>query len=345
MGKLKLKKRIDIPCGQTYLMHTDDGHFLEAGDVCMSREPAYGTRPYRFQDFDAPADTNKRVMTICTMAGCPMGCGFCASRRSYKRKLTQEEIVGQVKFMVENGIPLGRNADLNNAKELRILYTRMGEPMLNADNVIGSIKEFISLYPHVIIGMSTSGIKKGVKKFLDHPEILSHIDMQFSLHSTDDSERRKLFEVNVGPGIMSIPQIAEMIQEWFKISKQKISLNMILLKDYTYNIRSLLDYFDPNQIWLRLSPWNEVEDAKIEKGYVDLLKTEDVLHKEPLSSPELKRIIDEIKDCGISYAYAPAIDEEIKYQVACGQALEAFKKEVREEQLQKTWKALEPIAV
>jgi|GEM_PF-430276 len=327
---LQIIKRIDIPCGQTYLMCTQEGYFLEGGDVYMSRETAYGTRPYRFDDFVLPSDQNKRVMTICTMAGCPMGCGFCASKRSYKRKLSAEEIVGQVDFMIENGIPLGRNPDLNQAQELRILYTRMGEPMLNAENVIASVREFIHRYPNVIIGMSTSGIHKGVDRFLENPDILPHMDMQFSLHSTDDVERQKLFGVNVGPGIMSIPQIAEVIPKWFAVTQKKLSLNMILLKGYSYNIKSLLNHFDPNQIWLRLSPWNVVEEAKIEKGYDDLLKTEDVLNKKPMSSPEIKAVIQEIEACGISYAYAPAIDEEIKYQVACGQALEAFKNETRQ---------------
>ena len=47
-----------------------------------------------------------------------------------------------------------------------------------------------------------------------------------------------------------------------------------------------------------------------------------------MSSKKLKDIIDEIESLEIAYAYAPAIDEEIKNNVACGQALEAFKKEV-----------------
>lgn len=326
---LQLYKRLDIPCGQTYLIKTHDGHFLEAGDVFMSREHAYGTRPYRFRDFEKPSDTNKRVMTICTMAGCPMGCGFCASMRTYKRKLSWQEIVGQVAFMLEQGSELGRGMDPNAAKEFRVLYTRMGEPMLNAENVILSVKELIRRYPQVIIGMSTSGIEKGVEEFLKKPEILSSIDMQFSLHSTSDEERRELFGVNVGPAIMSILQISAMVDRWYAISKKRVSLNMILFSGYTYDIDFLAAHFNREHVWLRLSPWNVVADAKLAKGYTGLLKTEDVLQKKPLTSPELKKIIGSIEAHGFTYAYAPAIDEEIKYQVACGQALEAFKQETR----------------
>jgi 23S rRNA (adenine2503-C2)-methyltransferase len=326
---MKVKKRIDIPCGQTYLFELDDGNLLEAGDVFMARERSYGSRPYRFADFDNPSDHNKRVMTICTMAGCPVGCRFCASSRTFKRKLTRDEIVDQVTSMVDNGVALGRDADPNNAHEFRILYTRMGEPMLNADNVVGSVKDFIRMYPHVIVGMSTSGFRKGVDKFLESPEVIPYIDMQFSLHSTNDDERKWLFDGDIGKTMMSIPQIGEAVGEWAKHTERKTSLNVILFDGFTYDFKSLLDHFDREQIWLRLSPWNVVQKAE-EHGFEGMLRSDDVMHKKPMSGENLKKIITQIEELGIVYSYAPAIDEEIKYQVACGQALEAFRLEVAE---------------
>ena len=35
---MKLLKTIQLKCGQTYLMRTDDGNILEVGDVFMSVE-------------------------------------------------------------------------------------------------------------------------------------------------------------------------------------------------------------------------------------------------------------------------------------------------------------------
>jgi len=324
---MKVIKTINLECGQTYLLEMDKGEFLEAGDVFMEIEKGYGTRPYHFKDFKNPSDTEKRVMTICTMLGCCCSCKFCASRNSFKRNLTKEEILDQVNTMIAEGVMNGRNPDPNNAKEFRVLYTRMGEPMLNADNVIASIEELIRRYPHVIIGMSTSGYSNGLDKFLEKPEILKNIDLQFSLHSTNEKEREFLFGARMGDVKLSIPQIAEYADKWFALSGKKVCLNVILFDGFEYDFKSLLKYFDKDKIWLRLSPWNVVAGAKNE--FDGLLKTQDVLDKKPVTSGRLKEIIDNIEESGIAYSYAPAIDEEIKHNVACGQALEIFKEDIK----------------
>ena len=325
---MKLLKTIDLKCGQTYLFELPDGNILEAGDVFMAREKGYGTRPYRFEDFENPADTEKRVMTICTMAGCPCGCKFCASRNSFKRNLSAEELVGQVDRMIEEGIKRGRDLDPNNSKEFRVLYTRMGEPMINIDNVIASIKTLIKRYPHIIIGMSTSGFKQGLDKLLEHKEIIPHLDFQFSLHSTKDAERDFLFGIKTGGSKVDIKDIGGYVDRLYDVTQKQVSMNVILFDGYTYDFKDLVKHVDKSKIWVRLSPWNLVEDSESEYEFRGLLKLEDVIAKKPVSGEVLKRIIGDLEDLGIAYAYAPAIDEEIKNNVACGQALEAFKQEI-----------------
>jgi 23S rRNA (adenine2503-C2)-methyltransferase len=324
---MKKIKTINLECGQTYLLEIGKGEFLEVGDVFMSIEKGLGTRPYHFKDFENPSDKEKRVMTICTMLGCCNSCRFCSCRNTFKRNLTKEEIIEQVDFMIKEGKKNNRNQDPINSKEFRVLYTRMGEPMLNTKNVIASIEELIKRYPHVIIGMSTSGYSCGLDKFLEKKELLKNIDIQFSLHSTDDKERNFLFGDKIGKTKLSIPQIAKYAKKWYDISKKKVCLNVILFKGFEYNFKKLLKYFDNDKIWLRLSPWNVVNINKNE--FEGLLKTEDVFNKKPVTSMELKKIIKNIKEAGIAYSYAPAIDEEIKHNVACGQALETFKKELK----------------
>jgi adenine C2-methylase RlmN of 23S rRNA A2503 and tRNA A37 len=265
-------------------------------------------------------------MTICTMLGCCCSCKFCASRNSFKRNLTKEEILEQVELMIAEGIKNGRNDNPNNAKEFRVLYTRMGEPMLNVDNVIASVEELIKRYPHVIIGMSTSGYGHGIDKFLEKKALLKNIDIQFSLHSTNDKERDFLFGSKMGISKLSIPQIAKYAEKWYDASGKKVCLNVILFDGFEYDFKGLLKYFDKNKIWLRLSPWNIVDSAKDDFG--GLLRTEDVLNKKPITSDKLKKIMQNIVESGIDYSYAPAIDEEIKNNVACGQALEAFRGEI-----------------
>ena len=243
-----------------------------------------------------------------------------ALQENFKRKLSETEIIEQVDFMINNGIACGRNSDPLNSQEFRILYTRMGEPMLNVDAVINSIKVFITRYPKVIIGMSSCGVKLGLDRFLEFSEILPHIDMQISFHSTENSERDSLFGTKTGTNIMNISEIAEFSKRWFRLTQKKLCLNIILFEKYSYNINSLLQYFNREHIWLRLSPWNAVPKIRMNS----LLKEEDVISKKPLSSKYLKEIISQIEASRLAYSYAPAIDEEIKHNVACGQALMAF---------------------
>ena len=128
---------------------------------------------------------------------------------------------------------------------------------------------------------------------------------------------------------LSIPQIAEYAKKWYAVSRKKVCLNVILFEGFEYEFKKLLKYFDKDEIWLRLSPWNVVKNQ--EDDFSGLLETEDVLNKKPLTSERLKKIIADVEEIGIAYSYAPAIDEEIKHNVACGQALEAFKDELTNE--------------
>lgn len=318
---MKLLKTIQLQCGQTYLAQLDDGNILEMGDVFMSVENGLGTRPYKFEDFNNPSDENKRVMTICTMDGCNCSCKFCASKNSFCRNLTAEEMVGQVEFMIENGLKFGRNSSPNNAQEFRILYTRMGEPMLNMTEVIKSIEILKVKYPKLIVGMSTSGFRNGLEELIKNVNVLNYMDLQLSIHSTNNEERKFLF----GRDCMNIETLLQYANKIYDITNKKVSLNMIIFKGYEYDFKSLLKYIDRDKIWIRLSPFNTVENEFDLSG---LIKTEDVINKKPITSDELLNIINNLSESGISYSYAPAIDEEIKHNVACGQALVAFKNDL-----------------
>jgi 23S rRNA (adenine2503-C2)-methyltransferase len=304
-------------------METDKG-YIEAGDVFMSQEKGQGTRPYQFSDFDTPCDESKRVMTISTMVGCPCHCRFCSCRNTFKRNLTAFEIAQQVYLMEATGfLQHRRNLSAGNSKEFRVLFTRMGEPMLNSKNVIEGIRRLIANYPNITIGMSTSGYVNGLEEFLACPDILPFIDMQFSMHSCLDRERDYLFDTSNN---MDIALIAHYTNLWFLATGKKVGLNFIMFDGFDYDFEFLLEQFDRDQIWVRLSPWNVLEDNESE--FRSLLKTEDVLTKKPVSSENLAKAIESLDRSGISYSYAPAIDEEVKNNVACGQALEAFKSTV-----------------
>jgi 23S rRNA (adenine2503-C2)-methyltransferase len=209
------------------------------------------------------------------------------------------------------------------SKEFHVLYTRMGEPFLNIDNVIDSIYELVNKYPHIKIGLSTCGVRDGVEKLLNHPKIATHIMMQFSAHGTDEETRSELLGMSTESQLMSLKNIADFTKKFRKLNKRKVSLNFVLLDKFDYDFKKLKKYFDTDDVYLRLSPLNVTKNSSAQ-SFEGLLQEYDVLHKAPFTSEKLKQIIKNAKESGFAYAYAPAIDEEIKYNAACGQALEAL---------------------
>jgi adenine C2-methylase RlmN of 23S rRNA A2503 and tRNA A37 len=170
------------------------------------------------------------------MVGCCFNCQFCSAKRTFKRHLSKEELLGQVDFLIQQGKKYGRSTDPMESQEFHVLYTRMGEPCANIDNVIASIQELIKRYPHVKIGMSTNGYKDGVYQFFDYPEIIPHIMMQFSVHATDDATRSKVLGMeNNYAGFMDLAETSTYIKEFRKINPRMVSLNFILLEGIKYD--------------------------------------------------------------------------------------------------------------
>ena len=326
-GKMKIVKTIQMRCGQAYVTSVNRGdELLELGDVFLPNENSYGSRPYRYEDFGQVSDANKRVMTVCTMLGCCGSCVFCSVRRSFKRVLTRDEIVGQVDFLLSAGVAQGRAVSPMESKEFHVLYSRMGEPSLNMDNVIYSVYELVGRYPHVKIGLSTMGWRNGVYKLLEHPEIAPHIMLQFSAHATDDMNRDLLLGVRTGAAFMNLAEIAAFVKRFRRYNGRKVSLNFILLDGVRYDFNALRELFDVEDVYIRLSPLNVTENSQ-GAGLKGLLREADVMGKAPVSSIRLESIVANLEASGFSYAFAPAIDEEIRNQAACGQALETLKKE------------------
>lgn len=152
--------------------------------------------------------------TICvsTQVGCPIGCRFCASGKSFSRNLTAGEIVGQVLVA-------------RRRKNPNIVFMGMGEPLLNFDNLVKAIK---LLNREVGIGarrmtVSTVGIIQGIRKLA---QIGMQVNLAVSLHAPNDELRNKLIPAK-------LPPIAEVIKacwEYFQVTKRRITFEYVLLK-------------------------------------------------------------------------------------------------------------------
>lgn len=137
---------------------------------------------------DDKGDSRRRTLCLSTQVGCPLDCKFCATATmKLKRDLTTAEIVMQL-FEVER---------LSGEKITNVVYMGMGEPMLNYDNVIRSLRIITDPDLDILgakrITVSTSGLPDEIRKFAD--EGLG-VKLALSLHATTDELRSKLMPIN-----------------------------------------------------------------------------------------------------------------------------------------------------
>ena len=262
--------------GFVAVLDTRDNHPVETTATCLPLSTELrlleneGKIDNRVEEFDKAHGywNEKWMIGVSTLSGCPVLCKFCACNRVTEkygwRKLTDIEIVNQVIYAEERVKGLYgdkiEGVDPRNAKLFRILFTRMGEPAYNIKNVIMAIKLLKVEYPNARVQISTIGIPKSVElvdALLDLDDEYCHewLELQFSIHSTDDNFRQWLLSKNVLPNRV----IGELAEKFYyaKPRKWKVTLNFALAKQTPFDPKLLLEQFDKDACFVKLSPINE----------------------------------------------------------------------------------------
>ena len=98
-----------------------------------------------------PTYAERTVICCSTQSGCPVGCRFCGAGDYFVRSLTTQEIVDQVKYLLNQV-----DCNPNDMGRLQIMFMSMGEPLLNLKNLIPALRELYALYPKAALLISTS---------------------------------------------------------------------------------------------------------------------------------------------------------------------------------------------
>jgi len=127
--------------------------------------------------------------TVCVscMSGCPVGCKFCATgQMGFKEQLDHREILDQIMYF--------KRVLKKESKELtNVVFMGMGEPLLNFDNVVKTIKDIIDPtrlgISHRKITLSTAGYVKELEKFL---ALNLGVKIAISLHAPNQQLREEI---------------------------------------------------------------------------------------------------------------------------------------------------------
>lgn len=242
---MKVVKYRKFQNGVVYAMSTEDNYPIETTDTFLPyyTKDAIGRHQNTLEnDYEVGDRTQRWMIGVSTMSGCPVRCKFCATGKIKKyRNLTADEIVNQVIDMVTMN-----RITPSHAKEFKINYTRMGEPFLNIDNVKSAIEQIDKIYPNAKIHhyISTIGIKGS-----DFSWIKGNITLQVSVHSLKNDKRNWLIPFK---NKMTIEELGQIRTQ----SNLKTTVNMTLVDETDFDIEELKKYFDPKYFFIKLSPIN-----------------------------------------------------------------------------------------
>lgn len=202
----------------------------------------------------------KWVLIVSTLFGCPVGCRMCDAGGGYKGKLTADEILSEIDFMVRRRFPDG----MISISKFKIQFARMGDPALNMD-VLKVLEQLPSIYyaPGLLPSISTVAPKNS-EEFL---EKLLHIknrlytngrfQFQFSIHTTDVDKRNKLIPIST----YNFREMASYGERFYQNGDKKITLNFAMSKGYPVDVNVVRQYFDPKKFIIKLTPINPTKNA------------------------------------------------------------------------------------
>jgi 23S rRNA (adenine2503-C2)-methyltransferase len=156
-----------------------------------------GTRKFIFETLDKNKiesviipEEKRTTLCISTQVGCPLNCQFCATGlMGYKKNLSPGEIFDQYLIAAKD---YGKHNITN------IVYMGMGEPLLNFNSTIKTLKIFSEELTKGIslkkITVSTAGI---VPKIIELADSGLKVKLAFSLHSCFEEIRNKIMPINV----------------------------------------------------------------------------------------------------------------------------------------------------
>ncbi len=280
--------------GRKYLFRTSDNSIIETGVYAHCGEL---DRP-RAMKIDAGVE-------IATQAGCGQRCIMCASGAlKHTRNLSNEEMWQQISTTIHT-----EGITPNSMEQLFFVSAMgIGEPSLNATNVLEVMKMVREHFPKADINISTNGINPEAISFWADG-LTGPLHLQLSLHGPDDETR-----VRIMPGIRG--------------TKNATIEKMLEQTDYFHRVHPA------GKIWVAYTPLCGINDSdtQIEKllrktlysrrDFLTLkflvLNRTSISDANGLRSADLDRIqrwVDEAKNTGYYSSYRWRIMTDI----ACGQ--------------------------
>ena len=197
-----------------------------------------------------------RGVSVClsSQVGCAVGCRFCASGQAgLTRNLTTEEIVEQLVA-----------ARRENPGVDRLVVMGIGEPMMNAENLLAALEVIRvegKIGPRRMV-VSTVGARGAIRRLATWGR---RVSLALSLHAPDDELRAELIPSLAGTSI------AELVEDatWYAgHTRTRVLAEYTLLagvNDSDDHARRMGERLKGRPIYLNVIPYNAVAGAPFER--------------------------------------------------------------------------------
>lgn len=243
-----LKQRVARDGTRKFLMEMNDRKKVETVVIPQSREK-----------------NTRYSLCVSTQVGCPIGCAFCATGQSgFQRNLMAYEMVGQL---------LGSRREL--AKRLKIadeplitnvVYMGMGEPMLNFNEMLKSIR-LLNDHRGINIGqrhitVSTAGEVTGIERLAEED---LQVTLAISLHACNDELRSRLIPLNRK---YPLHELMSAVRKYIDKTNRRVTFEYIMLDDVNIgpdDAAAMIKLIKPVLANVNLIPYNEVSGLEFKK--------------------------------------------------------------------------------
>ena len=225
-------------------------------------DPEDGTRKFLVELFDGePVEMvlipvgERLALCMSTQVGCLMACTFCATgKMGFKRNLTVPEMLGQVilgdQLAGEQGIST-------------VVMMGMGEPLLNLDNVLETLRISASEKGIGISArrytISTVGLVKELRKLIDSGMKAS---LALSLHAPIQELRQQLIPIaKHNP----LDKLIPLCREYAEYVSDRVTLEYLLIDGVTDTMecaKALVKIANELPCKINLIPYNPIVDSQ-----------------------------------------------------------------------------------
>lgn len=250
---------------------------------------------------------NRTTLCISTQVGCPLDCKFCATGlMGYKKNLTPGEIFDQYLLAAR---------DYGKEKLTNIVYMGMGEPLLNFNATVKTLKIFAEELTTGIslkkITVSTAGIAPKIKELADSG---MKVKLAFSLHSCFEDTRNKIMPINKK---YSLKENIEALKYYYRKTNTRITFEYVMLKnvnDRDEDINALAKLCSQMPSKINIIPFNSLQHMN-PSGYAAELT--------PTPKHRIEEFAQRLREKNITVMVRNTQGDDIS--AACGQLAVKFK--------------------